>query len=107
MGTIERIAMGKRKSRKAPPKRAMNKKLSTMFDCPFCNHEKAVDVQISKKEQSAVLRCDKCSERYETTANYLTEPIDVYAEWLDAIAAANDKQAAGGAAADYDQYEEA
>ena len=50
----------------------------------------------NKKEQAALLKCDKCSERYETTCNYLTEPIDVYAEWLDEIAAANTAQAAGG-----------
>lgn len=44
------------------------------------------------KHSSAVLSCTKCAEQYETVANYLTEPIDVFAEWLDEIAAANEPQ---------------
>ena len=53
------------------------------------------------------LQCVKCGEQYETTANYLTEPIDVFGEWLDEIAAVNDAQAGGGAAgAVAGEYEE-
>ena len=83
--------MGKRKSRKAPPKRAMNKKLSTQFNCPFCNHEKSVDVKIGK-DHTALLKCSKCAESYETQSNYLSEPIDIFAEWLDEIAAASERE---------------
>jgi transcription elongation factor Elf1 len=109
--------MGGRKTRKAPPKKAINKKLSTQFSCPFCNHEKSIDVKIQKT--SAVLKvcfflhgkffqigflfqCSKCGESYETQANYLSEPIDIYAEWLDEIAAANESKAAPV----QDEYEE-
>ena len=83
--------MGKRKSRKAPPKRVGNKKLSTQFNCPFCNHEKSVDVKLSK-DHTALLKCSKCGESYETQSNYLSEPIDIFAEWLDEIAAVNERE---------------
>merc|ERR1711991_912930 len=87
------IEMGGKKSRrKPPPKKNVNKKLSTRFNCPFCNHEKSVDVKINQKEHTAILRCNKCAEMYETQSNYLSEPIDIFAEWLDEIAAANEQQ---------------
>lgn len=40
--------MGGRKSRKPPVKKVVNKKLSTQFSCPFCNHDKSIDVKIQK-----------------------------------------------------------
>ena len=40
--------MGGKKTRKAPPKKKINKKLSTQFSCPFCNHDKSIDVKIQK-----------------------------------------------------------
>ena len=38
--------MGKRKSRKAPTVSRKKEKLDTKFDCPFCNHEKAVTAKM-------------------------------------------------------------
>ncbi len=50
--------MGKRKSTKAPAKKK-GKKLSTQFNCPYCNHEKSVDVKIVVKDQTATLKCSR------------------------------------------------
>ncbi len=117
--------MGGKKTRKAPPKKKINKKLSTQFSCPFCNHDKSIDVKIQKT--AALLKvsgflsfafsfffflfllfflltqCSKCGESYETQANYLSEPIDIYAEWLDEIAAVNETKLAPQ---QHDEYEE-
>jgi hypothetical protein len=38
--------MGKRKAKKPAPKKSINKKLSTQFDCPFCNHDKSIEVKM-------------------------------------------------------------
>ncbi|CAN6215030.1 unnamed protein product [Urochloa humidicola] len=83
--------MGKRKSRKAakaPPKK--KKKLETAFDCPFCNHRGSVECKIDFKERIAVATCRVCQEIYHTDVNALTEPIDVYSEWIDACELANE-----------------
>lgn len=57
-----------------------------------------MEVKISQKEAKATLKCTKCGETYETRSNYLTEPIDVFGEWLDAIAEANDNNKAAAEA---------
>ncbi|CAL5051146.1 unnamed protein product [Urochloa decumbens] len=83
--------MGKRKSRKAakvPPKK--KEKLETAFDCPFCNHRASVECTIDFKERIAVATCGMCKEAYHTDANALTEPVDVYSEWIDACELANE-----------------
>nr|XP_023997910.1 transcription elongation factor 1 homolog [Salvelinus alpinus] len=59
--------MGRRKSkRKPPPKKKLTGNLDTQFTCPFCNHEKSCDVKMD-----------------------LSEPVDVYSDWIDACEAAN------------------
>ncbi|ELR25143.1 elongation factor 1, putative [Acanthamoeba castellanii str. Neff] len=80
--------MGKRKSRAKPVKR-MEQKVPTTFDCPFCNHEKAVDCKIDKDTSIGSIRCRVCNESYQMITNYLSEPIDVYSEWIDQCEAAN------------------
>jgi len=77
--------MGRRKSkRKPPPKRRAIQPLDQMFNCPFCNHEKSCEVKMDKSRNSALISCRVCSERFQTTINFLSEPIDVYNEWIDA-----------------------
>ncbi|KAG2604309.1 transcription elongation factor 1 homolog [Panicum virgatum] len=83
--------MAKRKSRKAkaaPPKKAS--KLDTAFDCPFCNNRASVECTIDLKHLIAVVSCGICKESYSTSANALTEPIDVYSEWIDACESVNE-----------------
>ena len=72
--------MGKRKSSKVMAK-PPPPKLDAIFDCPFCNHNKTVEVRFSKGKAS--ISCRICCANYEMLINNLTEPIDVYAEWID------------------------
>ncbi|PIL24086.1 hypothetical protein GSI_13838 [Ganoderma sinense ZZ0214-1] len=81
--------MGKRKksSRKPAPSRRKDP-LETNFTCLFCHHDKSVSVRINRKEGVAQLLCKVCDQRYQSKANHLTEPIDIYSEWIDAADAA-------------------
>eukprot|EP01060_Flectonema_neradi_P030378 TRINITY_DN4395_c0_g1_i2.p1 TRINITY_DN4395_c0_g1~~TRINITY_DN4395_c0_g1_i2.p1 ORF type:complete len:119 (+),score=12.09 TRINITY_DN4395_c0_g1_i2:50-406(+) len=80
--------MGKRRSRKAPPKKA-TVKLPTSFDCPFCNHGGTVVVKLGKIAQVGHLECRICGVKSETRITHLTKEIDVYCEWMDSCAEAN------------------
>ncbi|KAG8459069.1 hypothetical protein KFE25_002476 [Diacronema lutheri] len=88
---------GKRKSSaKQPPKKA-RPKLALSFDCPFCGHEKTCDVKLDKDRSFAEIKCNICSASYTTNTHKLTQPVDVYAEWVDECDAVNKD---GGAAVD-------
>ena len=81
--------MGRRKSkRQAPPRRNMLV-LDQIFDCPFCNHEKSCDVNMDKERNTGRVQCTKCFEDFQAKINFLSEPIDVFNEWIDACEAAN------------------
>jgi transcription elongation factor Elf1 len=43
----------------------MEQKVPTTFDCPFCNHEKAVDCKIDKDTSIGSIRCRVCNESYQ------------------------------------------
>eukprot|EP00232_Nephroselmis_pyriformis_P002647 CAMPEP_0182913106 /NCGR_PEP_ID=MMETSP0034_2-20130328/37865_1 /TAXON_ID=156128 /ORGANISM="Nephroselmis pyriformis, Strain CCMP717" /LENGTH=85 /DNA_ID=CAMNT_0025049809 /DNA_START=13 /DNA_END=270 /DNA_ORIENTATION=- len=73
---------GKKKAAKPPPK-PKAPKLAIIFDCPFCNHDKAVECKIDKDAEVAELNCRICSETFRMQTNKLTEPVDVYYEWID------------------------
>ncbi|CAM9542960.1 unnamed protein product [Phaeothamnion confervicola] len=78
--------------RKASTKKISTKKkrvLETIFKCPFCSHDKVVECKVNAKEKIGTLVCRRCEVKYSTVANYLTEPIDVYTEWIDACEAEN------------------
>ena len=74
--------MAKKKSRKIVKKIKIDK-LATIFDCPFCNNKKTVEVSIIKKEKKADIQCRLCKRNWSCKASSLTEPIDVYSEWID------------------------
>jgi len=74
--------MGGRKSRKAPPKKAAQT-VPTIFDCPFCNNEKAVEAKLDKARGIGTVRCNVCDCQYQMLIHDLIDPIDVYSEWLD------------------------
>ncbi|KAL0486489.1 transcription elongation factor 1 [Acrasis kona] len=74
--------MGKRKSRKAPPKKMMQK-VATVFDCPFCNHEKSVECKLDRKTSVGAVRCRVCAADYQMRITSLMEPVDVYGDWID------------------------
>lgn len=109
--------MGRRKSKRKPPaKRKAIEPLDQQFNCPFCNHEKSCEVKmyvlkISKGTNSCMfktnmvfnfvyiyrdrarntarIQCRVCLEDFQTTTNVLSEPIDVYNDWVDACESAN------------------
>eukprot|EP01061_Rhynchopus_euleeides_P041578 TRINITY_DN72754_c0_g1_i1.p1 TRINITY_DN72754_c0_g1~~TRINITY_DN72754_c0_g1_i1.p1 ORF type:complete len:158 (+),score=47.28 TRINITY_DN72754_c0_g1_i1:85-558(+) len=74
--------MGKRRSRKAPQKKA-SAKLPTTFDCPFCNHQSTVNVKIHQATGVGRLECRVCGVEATQRTTYLTKEIDVYCEWMD------------------------
>ncbi|PAV61660.1 hypothetical protein WR25_00678 isoform A [Diploscapter pachys] len=77
--------MGKRKSkRKPPPKVKAIVPLDTQFDCPFCNHERVCEVKMDRDKNIGFISCRVCSEDFQTSIHELSEPIDVYSEWIDA-----------------------
>ncbi|EEB90735.1 hypothetical protein MPER_11018 [Moniliophthora perniciosa FA553] len=77
--------MGKRKKSSRKPAPARQKvPLDTTFTCLFCHHDNSVTVRIDRKEGIAQLVCRTCDQRYQSKVNHLTEPIDIYSEWIDA-----------------------
>ncbi|KAF5365631.1 hypothetical protein D9758_003327 [Tetrapyrgos nigripes] len=78
--------MGKRKKSSRKPAAAARIKvpLDTSFTCLFCHHDNSVTVRIDKKEGIAQLVCRVCDQRYQSKVTHLTEPIDIYSEWIDA-----------------------
>jgi len=42
-----------------------------------------------RARNTAYITCGVCSEDFQTTINYLSEPIDVYSDWVDACENAN------------------
>jgi len=82
--------MGRRKSsRKPPPKQKNIVPLDILFNCPFCNHEKSCEVKMDKTRNSGRVTCRICLEDFQTNTNILSEPIDVYNDWIDACENAN------------------
>ncbi|XP_053466844.1 transcription elongation factor 1 homolog isoform X2 [Ictalurus furcatus] len=87
---VIRCQMGRRKSkRKPPPKKKMTGNLDTQFTCPFCNHEKSCDVKMERSRNTGIISCTVCLEEFQTPITYLSEPVDVYSDWIDACEAAN------------------
>ncbi|KAF1850994.1 Elf1-domain-containing protein [Cucurbitaria berberidis CBS 394.84] len=90
--------MGKRKSASKPQGPKKKEKLPTTFQCLFCNHEKSVSVSIEKKSGVGNLQCKVCGQTFQTNINYLSAPVDVYADWIDACDAVAKEAAKGNAA---------
>jgi transcription elongation factor Elf1 len=88
---------GKRKSSSKPQGPKKKEKLPTTFQCLFCNHEKSVSVSIEKKSGVGNLQCKVCGQTFQTNINYLSAPVDVYADWIDACDAVAKEAAKGNA----------
>ncbi|KAE8850730.1 hypothetical protein PTNB85_01146 [Pyrenophora teres f. teres] len=89
--------VGKRKSSSKPQGPKKKEKLPTTFQCLFCNHEKSVSVSIEKKSGVGNLQCKVCGQTFQTNINYLSAPVDVYADWIDACDAVAKEAAKGNA----------
>ncbi|KAG5222037.1 transcription elongation factor [Salix suchowensis] len=70
--------MGKRKSRAKPPPKKRMDKLDTVFSCPS-----ATMVVVDMKNLIGEAVCGICQESFSMTITALTEPIDIYSEWID------------------------
>jgi transcription elongation factor Elf1 len=81
--------MGRRKTRKKVVTKKKDTKLPKSFDCPYCHHEQTIECKIDRQNEVATLRCRVCDVNYVTQTTSLTQPIDVYSEWLDHCEAAN------------------
>jgi len=89
--------MGKRKKSSKPLAKKAKHKLPTVFQCLFCNHENSVNVKIDKKANLGTLQCKVCGQSYQTTTNYLSAPVDVYYDWVDACDAVEKEHGEGTA----------
>jgi len=77
--------MGKRKKSSRKPVGPKKKEpLAKTFACLFCNHEHAIIVQLDKKLGLGQLFCKVCGQKFQTGINYLSAPVDVYSDWIDA-----------------------
>ncbi|ODQ77108.1 hypothetical protein BABINDRAFT_169452 [Babjeviella inositovora NRRL Y-12698] len=78
--------MGKRKS-SAKPQAKVKQVLDTTFQCLFCNHEKSIICTLDKRNSIGQLHCKICGQTFQTPLNSLSQPVDVYSDWVDACEA--------------------
>ena len=72
--------------RKKAAKKVVKKKAASVpkvFKCIFCNHEESVECKLDFKVMIGDLKCRICGESFQTTIHSLTDPIDIFSEWLD------------------------
>jgi len=96
------LCRGKRKRAKPPPKKA-KPKVATVFDCPFCGNAQSCGVKMDYDHSQGEIHCDQCHAKHESRISRLSEPIDVYAEWIDMC---EDVNANGGTRARRPRQEE-
>ncbi|KAI5480547.1 transcription elongation factor 1 [Pseudohyphozyma bogoriensis] len=76
--------MGKRKSsKKPPPKGGKSAPLDKSFRCLFCEHTGTVSCKMDVKNGTGRMDCKDCGKHFVAEIHHLTEPIDVYSEWID------------------------
>jgi transcription elongation factor Elf1 len=75
--------MGKRKS-SAKPQKKIKQTLDVTFTCLFCNHEKSVICTLDKKNLLGELHCKICGQSFQTAIHSLSQPVDIYSDWIDA-----------------------
>lgn len=84
--------MGRRKS---TTKKISNKKkqvVSVIFKCPFCAHDDAVECKMDRERNIGYVTCRICGAQYQSSIHYLSEPIDVYTDWIDDCEMAQNEQ---------------
>ena len=75
--------MGRRKKAQKVVKKKVRPMVDTVFKCLFCNHEKAVSCKLDLNSMIGGLVCRICDAKFETQINALTDPIDIFSEWID------------------------
>ncbi|CAH3116470.1 transcription elongation factor 1 homolog [Pocillopora damicornis] len=81
--------MGRRRSKRKPAPKRRQDPLDKQFNCPFCNHEKSCEVRMDRVRNTGHISCRVCLEDFQTSITYLSEPVDVYSDWIDACESAN------------------
>ncbi|CAL9733589.1 transcription elongation factor 1 [Monosporozyma servazzii] len=99
--------MGKRKKSSTGPAKRVTQKLDTKFNCLFCNHDKSVSCTLDKKNSIGTLSCKICGQSFQTRINSLSQPVDVYSDWFDAVEEVNAEHAdvnsdSEGSSSDYE-----
>eukprot|EP01083_Nonionella_stella_P014525 40773_1 len=83
--------MGRRKSKKRVIKMKAQS-VSKIFDCPFCNHSKTVECKLDKRKNIGTINCRICTVSFQTIIHHLSEPVDVYSDWIDECQKVNEAQ---------------
>lgn len=101
--------MGKRKTA-AKPMKKVKQKLDITFRCLFCNHEKSVICTMDKRNGIGDLHCKICGQSFQTAINSLSQPVDIYSDWIDACEDLAEDNEAGASVRDdgdasKDQYD--
>ncbi|PWN27273.1 Elf1-domain-containing protein, partial [Jaminaea rosea] len=76
--------MGKRKSSKPQVAKKGPPPLDKQFRCLFCSHPTSVTCKIDDKTRIGYLSCKQCGQNFSTPTHSLSQPIDVYTDWIDA-----------------------
>ncbi|CCD24478.1 Elf1p NDAI_0D01640 [Naumovozyma dairenensis CBS 421] len=82
--------MGKRKKSSRGPVKKIVQKLNTKFNCLFCNHDNSVSCTLDKRNSIGSLQCKICGQSFQTRINGLSQPVDVYSDWFDAVEEVNE-----------------
>jgi len=69
-------------------------KVDTTFDCPFCNHKQTVECKMNYETNLGNIKCRVCAATFQCDIHHLSDPIDVYSEWIDQTEELNKQQAA-------------
>jgi len=84
--------MGKHKAQKKVSTKRKQVVAKT-FKCLFCATENSVDAKLDHKTGIGTLKCRVCNDgRYSGRIHALTEPIDLFSEWLDEVHQLNEEQ---------------
>lgn len=76
--------MGRRKTKAKKVVKKKKMTVATQFKCLFCNHEGSVSCKMNTNIMIGELVCRICDAKFETHIHSLSDPIDVFSEWLDA-----------------------
>ena len=83
--------------RKTSSKKVIKKKkptVPTSFKCLHCGHEKSVECKMEREREIGTLSCRVCGEKFQCKITYLSEPVDVFCEWLDSTVEMNEQDGA-------------
>merc|ERR1719461_325238 len=65
-------------------------RVAEVFNCPFCNYSKTVECKMDRKKHLGTISCRICGANFQMMINHLTEPIDIYSDWIDECAQVNE-----------------